>query len=68
MQDTGFSEHLPVGEGLLSFATVDEARAGAGAIVEDYARHSAAARAIAERCFAPEPALAPLLDAAGVAP
>jgi hypothetical protein len=68
VQDTGFSEHLPVGEGLLSFTTVEEARAAARAIVEDYARHSAAARAIAERCFAPGPALAPLLAAAGVAP
>lgn len=68
VQDTGFSEHLPVGDGLLSFATPDEARAGAHAIVADYDRHSAAARALAERCFAPAPALAPLLDAAGVAP
>jgi len=68
VQDTGFSEHLPVGEGLLSFDTPEQARAGAHAIVEDYARHSAAARALAERCFAPAPALAPLLDAAGLAP
>jgi hypothetical protein len=68
VQDTGFSEHLPVGEGLLSFRTPDEARAGAHAIVKDYARHSSAARALAERCFAPAPALEPLLDAAGVAP
>jgi hypothetical protein len=68
VQDTGFSEHLPVGEGLLAFSTPDEARAGAHAIVADYARHSAAARTIAERCFAPAPALAPLLGAAGVAP
>ena len=68
VQDTGFSEHLPVGAGLLPFTTPAEARAGAHAIVEDYARHSAAARALAERWFAPEPALAPLLDAAGVAP
>ncbi|MBS1868256.1 MAG: hypothetical protein JSS99_01180 [Actinobacteria bacterium] len=68
VQDTGFSEHLPVGDGLIAFDTPDEARAGAHAIVADYARHSAAARALAERCFAPAPALAPLLDAAGVAP
>lgn len=68
VQDTGFSEHLPVGEGLLAFSTLDEARAGAHAIVADYVRHSTAARTIAERCFAPEPALAPLLGAAGVAP
>jgi hypothetical protein len=68
VQDTGFSEHLPVGEGLLAFSTPEEARAGAHEIVADYARHSAAARALAERCFAPQPALAPLLDAADIAP
>ncbi|HKG39134.1 MAG TPA: hypothetical protein VKB25_09120 [Conexibacter sp.] len=68
VQDTGFSEHLPVGTGIVPFRTPDEARAGAHAIVEDYARHSAAARTLAEQCFAPQPALAPLLDAAGVAP
>lgn len=68
VQDTGFSEHLPVGEGLLAFSTPAEARDGAHAIVADYARHSRAARTIAERCFAPEPALAPLLDAADLAP
>ncbi|MFL5818759.1 MAG: hypothetical protein ACJ76L_14325 [Conexibacter sp.] len=68
VQDTGFSEHLPVGTGIVPFRTLDEARAGAHAIVTDYARHSAAARELAELCFAPAPALTPLLDAAGVAP
>jgi hypothetical protein len=68
VQDTGFSEHLPVGEGLIAFGTPHEARAGAHAIVADYAHHSTAARTLAERCFAPAPALSPLLDAAGVAP
>ncbi|HKG03042.1 MAG TPA: hypothetical protein VKB03_07660 [Conexibacter sp.] len=68
VQDTGFSEHLPVGTGIVPFRTLDEARAGAHAIVTDYARHSAAARTLAEQCFAPAPALAPLLEAAGVAP
>jgi hypothetical protein len=67
VQDTGFSDGLPVGEGLLSFRTPAEACAGAHAIVEDYERHCAAARAVAERCFAPAAALAPLLDATGLA-
>jgi hypothetical protein len=66
VQDTGFSEHLPVGDGIVPFRTLDEARAGAHAIVANYARHSAAARTIAEQCFAPAAALAPLLEAAGV--
>lgn len=68
VQDTGFSDHLPVGTGLVPFRTLAEARAGARAIVEDYAEHCAAARAIAEQCFGPAAALAPLLEAAGVAP
>lgn len=68
VQDTGFSEHLPVGDGLLSFRTLEEARAGAHAIVADYERHRSAARRLAERCFAPAAALAPLLEATGVAP
>lgn len=68
VQDTGFSEHLPVGEGLLSFSTLEEARDGAQAIVADYEHHRTAARRLAERCFAPAAALAPLLEATGVAP
>jgi hypothetical protein len=38
------------------------------AIAADYSAHRAAARRLAEDWFAPEPALAPLLDATGVAP
>lgn len=68
VQDTGFSDQLPVGEGLVPFRTLSEARAGACAIVDDYERHCVAARNVAERCFAPRPALGPLLDAAGLRP
>jgi len=47
-QETGFSRHLPVGEGLLSFATAEEAAAAIAEIGADYGRHAAAARALAE--------------------
>jgi hypothetical protein len=47
-QETGFSRHLPVGKGLLSFTTAEEAAAAIGEIREDYGRHAAAARAMAE--------------------
>jgi hypothetical protein len=47
-QDTGFSRHLPVGEGLLSFTTAEEAAAAIGEIGADYERHAGAARALAE--------------------
>jgi hypothetical protein len=68
VQDTGLGDTLPVGEGLLTFATPDEAVARARQLVDDHARHRLAARRLAEEWFAPAPALAPLLEAAGVAP
>jgi len=51
VQDTGFSRNLPTGEGLLTFSTMDEAVAGSEAIIRDYAKHSRAARAVAEEYF-----------------
>jgi hypothetical protein len=66
VQDTGFSEHLPVGAGLLTFDGPAAASRAARAIVEDYDAHRVAARRIAEQHFAPRQALAPLLEATGV--
>jgi hypothetical protein len=68
VQDTGFSEHLPTGAGLLAFSTLDEAVAGARELLADYPRHRAAARAIAEEHFDGPRAIAPLLAGAGIAP
>jgi len=68
VQDTGLADTLPVGEGLMTFSTPDEAVAQARMLVEDYDRHRIAARKLAEAWFAPQPALSPLLEAAGVAP
>jgi hypothetical protein len=68
VQDTGLAGGLPVGEGLLTFRTPDQAAAGARAIAAEYARHRIAARRIAEEHFAAPRAIAPLLEAAGVAP
>lgn len=51
VQETGFSRHLPVGEGLLSFRNLDEAVEGAERIARDYERHCLAARRIAEEYF-----------------
>ncbi len=58
VQDTGFSRNLPVGEGLVAFQTFEEAAAGADRIVDDYATHAAAARALAEEYFRAETVLA----------
>ena len=48
VQDTGFSEDLPCGEGLFAFRTIDDAVAAMEAINRDYRRHCLAARRIAE--------------------
>jgi hypothetical protein len=65
-QDTGFSRFLPTGEGLFAFETTDDARAGIDAAAGDYARHSRAARAIAEEYFDAARVLPQLLERVGV--
>ena len=47
MQDTGWSEHLPCGEGLFAVRTAPEAAAALAEIERDYARHSRRARELA---------------------
>jgi hypothetical protein len=64
VQDTGFSDFLPTGKGLLPFRTPAEARAAVRAIDEDYAGHCAAARAVAESHFDSALVLQDLLDKA----
>jgi hypothetical protein len=66
VQDTGFSRHYPVGEGLIAFRTVDEAIDGAERIVEDYGRHCAAARRLAEEFFDSDKVIPRLLWEAGL--
>lgn len=48
VQDTGWTRHLPEGEGLLSFCTVQEAAEKISRVCEDYDRHSKAARRFAK--------------------
>jgi glycosyltransferase involved in cell wall biosynthesis len=66
-QDTGFGDALPVGEGLLAFASVEEAAAGVEAIRRDPARHAAAARRIAEEHLDAERVIGRLMNDLGVA-
>jgi len=63
---TGFTEYCPVGRGLFDYATREEAFAAIDAIEGDYARHSRAAREIAEAHFAAGPVIARLLADAGL--
>lgn len=68
VQETGFREHLPVGEGLVSFRTLAEAVEGATRITRDYDVHASAARAIAEEHFDSDRVLGRLVEQAGVSP
>jgi hypothetical protein len=68
VQDSGFSRNLPVGEGLLTFRTLEEAVAGAEEIVKNYSRHCRAARALAEDYFDSDKVLRLLLEEVGLAP
>ena len=65
VQDTGWSAHLPSGEGLLAFTNPDEALAGIDRINTDYASHARRAREIATEYFAADRVLPRLLDVCG---
>jgi len=51
VQDTGFSDFLPCGEGLLPYRTPQEAAANIRRLWHDYESHCQAARALVEECF-----------------
>lgn len=66
VQDTGLGGLLPLGEGLLTFSSVEQAVQGARAILADLDGHSQAARAIAERHLDSDLVLGNLLEALGL--
>jgi hypothetical protein len=51
VQDTGFGQHIPTGEGLLTWSTVEEAQKAIQAVESDYVFHQRRAREIAAECF-----------------
>jgi len=51
VQETGFSDWLEPGPGVLPFATLEEAVAGVGELTGNYHAHRRAARAVAEEYF-----------------
>jgi hypothetical protein len=61
-QDSGFDQWIPVGQGLYSFQTIEQAAAALNAIAADYPRHATAAREIAEKYFDAKTVLGELLD------
>ena len=66
VQDTGFSKHLPTGQGLLAFTTQEEAVRAIEAVNADYAAHCAAARRLAEEKFTAPKVLRSVLERARV--
>jgi hypothetical protein len=66
-QDTGLEGLYPLGEGLLTFRTIDDALAGVEAVWGNYARHASAARAIAEEQLDSDIVLTELLALLGAA-
>lgn len=66
VQDTGFSEYLPCGEGLFAFQNADDIAVAVEAIDRDYERHCRAARQIVEEHFAAEKVVGKLLSECGV--
>ncbi len=65
VQRTGIESHLPTGKGLLTFSTIEEARAGIDAVNSDYAGHCLAAREIAREYFDSDKVLTAIIDQVG---
>lgn len=66
VQDTGIVEHLSVGEGLLTFSTLEQAVEGVELIAADPAGHGAAARELAVRHLDSDLVLGDLLARIGI--
>lgn len=64
-EETGFSDHLPTGNGLLTFENEKEALAGIKEIDANYAHHSRAARALAVEFFDSRKVLKDMLNLCG---
>ncbi|HUY20425.1 MAG TPA: hypothetical protein VNE82_09220 [Candidatus Binataceae bacterium] len=62
-EETGFSESIPAGRGLIAFRDLEEAAAGVAAIDADYARHSRAARELCEAYFDSRRCLSEMIEA-----
>lgn len=67
VQETGWSDFLPSGEGLITFSTPEEAVTAIADINDHYEEHQRAARALAEQYFDAKRVCADLLAQAGLA-
>jgi hypothetical protein len=65
-QETGFSKHLPTGQGLFGFQTMDDILAAVDQIESDYNGSCRAAQEIAAEFFAAEKVVGSLMERAGL--
>ena len=65
-QETGFSEFLPTGAGLLAYRNEPEAAEAIERVASDYEVHSQAALSLAEEAFGVRPVLASMLSTIGI--
>lgn len=63
VQDTGFSDFIDTGRGLLTFTTINEAKACIEEVNGNYQKHCNDARSVAETCFNHTKVLNELLSA-----
>lgn len=66
LQDTGFAECLPVGEGLLKFKDLEDAKNSVEAVCLDYTRHSDVAFDIAREYLAADKVLHKMMSEIGL--
>jgi hypothetical protein len=66
VQDTGFSEFIPTGNGLFAFSSLDEAVEGIESVERNYPQHQRAARELARTQFASDVVLGDLLRRVGL--
>ncbi len=66
VQETGWSDYIPAGQGVLAFSTLEEAVEAIADVNDHYAEHQAAARALAEQYFDARKVCADLLAQAGI--
>jgi hypothetical protein len=65
-QETGFCNSLPTGRGLFGYSTLEEIVRAVEEINADYARHTQAARTLAQEFFSHDVVLRPLLGRMGM--
>jgi hypothetical protein len=66
VQDTGFSEIIPTGEGLLTFSNAEQAAEAVMTVESDYRHHQEKARAIAKEFFDSGVVLTGILNTIGL--